>query len=164
MPVLLWALTIIVIPTWLLKIKFLFVDDWKCDQYRWFQNAMKDIPSSNPVFKKRYYVNVIPDGKSSKFVRHSYTPLSEKENYVLIHYIGDHTTAVRFPHGNCKNKQQKPFVRTCPSILSTAKNTVDSPANVYKQLISKPCQSADLQPVLVPRNVKQVRNAQASQR
>ena len=35
---------------------------------------------------------------------------------------------------------------------------------MYKQLISKPCQSADLQPVLVPQNVKQVRNAQASQR
>lgn len=130
------------------------IDDWKCDQYRWFQNAMKDIPANDPVFKKRYYLNVTPDGKSSEFVRHSYTPLNKKENYVLIHYIGDHTRAVQFPHGNCKTKQQKPFIRTCPSVLRAAKNTVESPANVYKKLISKSCHSSGLQPVLVPRNVK----------
>ena len=33
------------------KMNSLSVDDWK---YRWFQNALKDIPSNNQVFKKRY--------------------------------------------------------------------------------------------------------------
>ena len=127
---------------------------------------MKDIPSSNPVFTKRYYLNVTTDGKSSKFRRHSYIPLSKKENYVLIHYMGDSSTAVQFSHGNCKNKgsQQKPFIRTCPSVLNAMKKTTDSPANVYKKLVSGPCCSSDLQSVLVPRNVKQVHNAQASLR
>ena len=140
--------------------KFFRVDDWKCDQFRWFQNVIKDIPSSNPVFTKRYYLNVTPDGK---FVRHSYIPLSKKESYVLIHYMGDSSTAVQFSHGNSKNKdsQQKPFIRTCPSVLNTMKKTT---ANIYKKLVSRPCCSSDLQPVLIPRNVKQVHNAQASQR
>ena len=140
------------------------IDDWKCDQFRWFQNAMKDIPASNPLYKKRYYLNVTPEGKSSKFVRHSYVPLDKKENFVLIHYMGNSSTAVQFSHGNCKNKDTKPYIRTCPSVLNAMKKTTDSPANVYKNLVSKPSCSSDLQPVLAPRNVKQVHNAQASQR
>ena len=44
------------------------------------------------------------------------------------------------------------------------KKTKDSPANVYKNLVSRPSCSSDHQPVLAPRNVKQVHNAQASQR
>ena len=108
-------------------------DDWKCDQYRWFQNAIKEIPANDPIFKKRYYLNVTPDGKSSKFIRHSYSPLNEKENYVLIHYIGDHTTAVQFPHGNSKKKQEKPFIRTCPSVLSTAKKYSRFPSKCVQE-------------------------------
>ena len=45
---------------------------------------MKDIPASNPLYKKRYYLNVTSEGKSSKFVRHSYMPFGEKEKTVLI--------------------------------------------------------------------------------
>lgn len=44
------------------------------------------------------------------------------------------------------------------------KKTTDSPTNVYKKMVSGPCCSSDLQPVLIPRNVKQIHNAQASQR
>ena len=44
------------------------------------------------------------------------------------------------------------------------KKTKESPANVYKNLPSRPSSSSDHQPVLAPRNVKQVHNAQASQR
>ena len=92
--------------------------------------------------------------------------MSKEENYVLIHYMGDNSTAVQYSHGNCKNKhsQQKKFIRTCPSVLNTLKKTTAPPANVYKNLVSSPCHSPDLQPVLIPRNVKQVHNAQASER
>ena len=107
------------------------IDDWKCDQFRWFQNAMKDIPASNPLYKKRYYLNVTPEGKSSKFVRHSYVPLDKKENFVLIHYMGDSSTAVQFSHGNCKNKDTKPYIRTCPSVLNAMKKTKDSQTAAY---------------------------------
>jgi len=42
-------------------------DDWKADQYRWFQNGIKEI-SIDPVFKKKYYMNVTPDGKNSELI------------------------------------------------------------------------------------------------
>ena len=41
---------------------------------------------------------------------------------------------------------------------------MESPANVYKYLVSNPHCSPDLQPVLAPRDVKQIRNAQLLQR
>ena len=70
---------------------------------------------------------------------------------------------MQFSHGNAKN-DRKPFFRTCPSVISVAKSSEELPSNVYKQLVSQPTHSSDLQPVLAPRNVKQIRNAQASQR
>ena len=36
--------------------------------------------------------------------RHSYVPLDKKENFVLIHYMGDSSTAVQFSHGIVKTK------------------------------------------------------------
>ena len=115
------------------------------------------------MFKKRYYVTVTPQRKDSRFVREAYSPLNKKQNFVLIHYMGDHTKAVQFSHGNAKS-DRKPFFRTCPSVISAAKSSEELPSNVYKQLVSQPTHSSDLQPVLAPRNVKQIRNAQASQR
>lgn len=41
---------------------------------------------------------------------------------------------------------------------------MDLPSNVYRQLVSQPSHSSDLHPVLAPRNIKQIRNAQALQR
>ena len=105
-------------------------------------------------------MNVTPAGKNSKFVREVFFPLDKKKNYVLIHYIGNHKTAVQFPHGNSKNGT-KPYVRTCPSVINAAKKSEDSPSNVYRQLVSQP---SHLSAVLAPRNVKQIRNAQQSQR
>jgi len=55
-------------------------------------DGIKTIPTTDPdpVFKKRNYLYVTPDGKNSSFVRHVYSPLDKKQSYVLIHYIGDH--------------------------------------------------------------------------
>ena len=110
----------------------------------------------------RYYLNVTSEGKNHSFVRYAYTPVDQKQNCVLILYIGDCKTAVQYPHGN--SKCSKPYIRTCPSVLKKAKTSVESPANVYKHLVSNPHCSPDLQPVLTPRNVKQIRNAQSLQR
>ena len=49
-------------------VKHIFIlDDWRRDQYRWFQNGYKPaIPKQSPKVKK-YYFNVInTDGTSSK--------------------------------------------------------------------------------------------------
>jgi len=73
--------------------------------------------------------------------------------------LGDQTVAFQFPHGN--SKQSKVYYRTCPSLLIEESKINVSPANLYKELISK----ASLhQPVLLPRNIKQVKNAQAKER
>ena len=54
-------------------------DDWKADQYRWFQNGIKKIPAADPVFKKKYYVTVTPKGKDSTFVREAYFPWTKNK-------------------------------------------------------------------------------------
>ena len=33
-------------------IALLPTDDWKADEYRWFQNGIKKIPAANPGFRK----------------------------------------------------------------------------------------------------------------
>ena len=80
----------------------LFVDDWKCDQYRWFQNGSKRIPKSGSVVQKIYYVCVTPNGNNATFKRLAYSLLDDTNNFSLIHYLGDHNVAVPFPHGNSK--------------------------------------------------------------
>lgn len=113
-----------------------------------------------------YYVNVGPDGNNNDFRRHVYTPLKKDSlNCRLIHYLGDHTTVIQFPHGNRK-KDNKCHFRTCPSVLKEIVEVNDNPSNIYKRTVSNPdpqC-SSSLQSVLLPRNVKQVRNAQAQER
>jgi len=92
-------------------------------------------------------LNVTPEGKNSSFVRHVYSPLDKKQSCVLIHYMGDHKTTVEFPHGNCKSND-KQFVRTCPSVINAAKQSVDLPSNVYRQLASQSSHSSNLHPVI----------------
>jgi len=109
------------------------------------------------VVTKKYYLNVTSEGKNHSFVRYAYTPVDQKQNCVLIKYTSD-KTAVPYPHGN--SKCSKPYIRTYPYVLKTS---VESPANVYKHLVSNLHCSPDLQPVLTPRNVKQICNAQSLQ-
>jgi len=56
-------------------------------------------------------------------------PLDKKQSCVLIHYMDDHKTTVECPHGNYKSID-KQFVRTCPSVINAAKQSVDLASNV----------------------------------
>ena len=80
---------------------------WKADQYRWYQNGTKCLPTGIPVVKKVYAVNVNDQGKNSDFKRSAYTLLDDANNerLTLIHYTGDHSTATLFPHGNSKKSK-----------------------------------------------------------
>ena len=80
----------------------------------------------------------------------------------LVHYLGDHTSVIDFPHGNSK-RDEKMHVRTCPSVLKAISN-VDVPSNVYKKEIAKNDCLPEHQPVLKPKNVKQISNVQAKNR
>ena len=94
-------------------IKYLFIlGDWRCDQYRWFQNGYKSIPKQSPKVKK-YYFNVMnTDGSSSKEFQKIVYHLLDNPNLFLIQYIGDDSQAVNFPHGNSKVEGSHSYVRT----------------------------------------------------
>ena len=139
-----------------------YTEDWKSDQYRWYQNGTKKLPDGGPVVKKVHYVCVTLHGKDKSFKRLAYSLLDNTNNLTLVHYLGDHSIAVQFPHGN--SKQSKVYYRTCPSLLLEEGKINESPANAYKELVSKASCSSLHQPVLVPRNIKQIRNAQAKER
>ena len=85
---------------------------------------------------------------------------AEVVNVVLIHYVGDESD---FPHGNSKSGMN--FYRTCPSVLSKNFNSSDLPGNIYKNCVSKinDC-LPEYNPILKPRNTKQIRNYQQKER
>jgi len=97
-----------------------FLEDWKGDQYRWFQNGDKKLPTS--CTEKNILLLIPPEGHNPEFKRHSYTLLDSKKLSTLVHSLGDNTIGSQHPHGN--SKSEKPHVRTCPSVLwSISKNT-----------------------------------------
>jgi len=56
---------------------------------------------------------------------------------MLLHYIGDHSVAKDFPHGNSK-QDAHPFFRTVPSYLKSLEEmvTIDRANVVYKKEIA----------------------------
>lgn len=83
---------------------------------------------------------------------------------VLLHYIGDHNIGSQYPHGNSKGENARPYIRTCPSVVQSVSTIKDLPSNVYKHMVQASTCSPNQQPVLMPRNSKQVKNIQAKQR
>ena len=90
----------------------------------------------------------------------AYTLINEDDQHLtLVHYLGDHTIAAPFPHGNSKGNARLYF-KTCPSLLDKVGQSHDIPSSVYRKEIAS-CSCLDqYQPVLKPRNTKQVSNAQ----
>ena len=119
-----------------------------------------------PIVKKVYSINVNDKGKNPSFRRTTYTLLDDDKNEhcTLIHYTGDHTTATQFPHGNSKLKRNKPYIRTCPSVLQRASEIQDVPSNVYKKMVAEGDCTNYHQPVLIPRDTTQIKNIQARNR
>ena len=58
-------------------------------------------------------------------LEHAFLPVHCEEhnamNVVLVHYLGNESIAVTFPHGNSKSGQG--YYRTCPSVLQDLSNT-----------------------------------------
>ena len=139
---------------------FLTVEDWRCDQYRWFNNGVKELPKSHPTIKKTYFICDTPDGTCSAFKKYSYELLLPN-GYTLIHYIGDERVANDFSHGNSKSSNRK-FVRTCPSVMHNldAQCSTSTTSNVYRTMITDTSMSIPSThiPVLKPRDSQQVEN------
>ncbi len=133
------------------------------DGYRWFQYGSKFIPRRNPVLKKLYFTSVLASGHDHRFKRLVFFLLSETSKAVVIHYVGDESIAVDFPHGNSKEDNSHVFKRTCPSVLTTlSTNTKNSPSSLYKSAISNPPTECPptLQSMYMPRNLRQIKNIQ----
>ena len=138
---------------------FIFsIDDWRCDQYRWVNNAVRKLPKRQPVVKKTYFQADTPKGPCSEFVKHSYE-LIPSNGYVLIHYFGNERAACEFTHGNSKQHMERKYTRTCPSVLRSVENecAVSSTAKVYRKNITNKVPTTHM-PVLHARNSQQVEN------
>ena len=140
----------------------MFIDDWRCDQYRWCNSGVKKLPKHSPKIKKSYFQIDSPDnGASHAFTKHAYqllSPTTDKGNAVLIHYLGNEAAAIDFPHGN-SSQLTRAHVRTFPSVIEKLKNSCahGTAATVYRNLV------ADIPPsthiaVLQPKDTRQVKN------
>ena len=106
-------------------------------------------------------MTVTPKGNSCLFRRNAYTLLDQASTKVtVVQYLGDETIATPFSHGNSRIGD-KPHTRTCPSVLKAMLSSSDVPSNTYKKAVATTECGADLQPVLLPRNVKQVSSLQS---
>ena len=112
-----------------------------------------------PTIKKSYYQINTPAGGLPTFTKHAYQLLTNKINpLVLVHYIGDESVAVDFPHGNSKDSDSK-YVRTMPSVLKHIESRCDKekPSVIYRSEVTKSSPISHMS-TLQPRNIKQVEN------
>ena len=141
-----------------------FADDWRSDQYRWYNSGVRSLPKKNPKVKKSYFQLHTPEGPSNEFVKHAYQLLTDStKGAVLIHYMGDETCAIEFAHGNASKEQSRPYNRICPSVIQSMKDSCksDTPATVYREHITKVPPATHLA-VLQPRNTRQVKNIRSA--
>ena len=150
-----------------LQSSIIFIDDWRCDQYRWCNKGVKKLPKHDPKIKKSYFQIDTPDnGASHEFMKHAYqllSPATDKGNAVLIHYLGNEAAARDFPHGN-NSQSKRAHVRTCPSVIEKLKKscTHGTAATVYRNLIADVPPSTHIA-VLQPKDTRQVKNIKSQQ-
>ena len=82
---------------------------------------------------------------------------------VLIHYLGDESFAIDFPHGN-STKSSRSYVRTCPSVINSLHQSCkcETPTTVYRKHVTNVPSSIHLT-VLQPRDVRQVKNIRSKE-
>ena len=105
-------------------------------------------------------MTVTPEGYSCLFRHNVYTLLNQvPTKMTVVQYLGDETVATPFSHGNSRISY-KPHTRTCPSVLKAMSSSDEVPSNTYKKAVTTTECGADLQPVLLHRNIKQVSSLQ----
>ena len=112
------------------------VEDWKCDQYRWFNNGVRELPKSQPRIRKTYFICDTMKGTCPDFKKNSYE-LLPPNGFTLIHYIGDERVADDFSHRNSKVCNRK-FVCTCPSVMQSLDTqcSMSTASEVYRNIIT----------------------------
>ena len=74
----------------------------------------------------------LPSGNDRRFKRYPYFSVDTTIDLIILHYVGNESIVIDFPHGNSHHCQ--PYNRTCPS--EKLKNSVDCPGNVYKKAVA----------------------------
>ena len=132
--------------------------DIKFDKYIWRSYGNKKLPTYDPQITKHFFRVRLPNQTcSDDFQKHIIDSLHENNNLAIIHYLGDETVFVPFPHGN--SKRNRPFKRTCPSVLEelkTLSHTGLTPTQVLKVVSNSPM--SGFKDSRVPRNFVQIKN------
>ena len=129
----------------------IFLDDWRCDRHKWEHFGRKLLKTEPVVCKTYYKYSIASDDATKDFKRYSYAIPDRMSNVTVIHYKGNDAIANDYP----------PHVKTCSSVLRKLETTMQLPSVVYKKSISNGNNTPlGSQPVLQPRNKKQVSNFQ----
>ena len=122
-------------------------------------------PKQSLKSKNHFHLET-PDGITTQFIKHVYKLITSNNNAVLIHYIGDESCAVDFPHGirNASTDSTRAYIRTCPSVIKSLQESCksDTPTTVYRKHVTN-VPSVRYMAVLQPRNVRQVKNIRSKQ-
>ena len=79
------------------------------------KKGAKMIPKQDPKIRKVYFVCALPSGNDKRFKRYAYFSVDTSIDLIILHYVGDESIVIDFPHGNSHHCQ--PYYRTCPSVL-----------------------------------------------
>ena len=96
-----------------------------------------------------YFNIAIPEEPSKSFQQEVFHP--DDHQLVIIHYLGDETAAVDYPHGNAKSLTTA-HQMTAPSVLCSLK-LIDRTA-IYKKKVQEDVLPGHV--MLLPKNMKQI--------
>ena len=75
------------------------LEDWRSDGYRWRQMGSIFVPKHAPVMKKVIFNLLTDKGVTKTFRKCVYSILANDKERVVVHYVGDESVAIDFPHG-----------------------------------------------------------------
>jgi len=132
-------------------------DNWWSDQHRWVNNGQHKLRKKRPQLLKTYFLVDTPSGSSHAFQRHAYQLLHN--DVTLVHYVGDDSGPVLSPHGLSSTSDA--HIRTCSSVIACSKANHSQSNRIYVDMCTESC-PPELQSVLKPRNVTQLKNVVAA--
>lgn len=133
--------------------------DWKYDKIQWRYNSHRKVPAKNPILNCHYFTVYHGSG----FSKRAYCLITDDEgfysNATVIHYIGSLQNVEYQKHGNRKHGEHIFHITTARSTREALKKELMStPLETYKKYVEKIGEDPRIDPVLKPRNLKQVEN------
>jgi hypothetical protein len=138
--------------------KFLFPKD--SEDFLKAESEHRTVSFSHVKYKLRINCGDLLESFTTKFIKKALRH-QDYPNHVLVLYEGDERVInPQYSHGNAKRREkiEKPFYKTTPSVLKTAKERKeDQPAEVYGDMIANVGPNMKKQAVQAPRDIKKSR-------